>query len=140
MQQQRPKTHSVTAIGWRAATLLALAVFTLGLKAMPYRVVSKLMPRAGTRPAAAWRKRQLQSNMAWSARWIPGATCLPQAMAGYLLFAIMGFEARIRIAVERSASGGLSAHATLMSGDHVIVGDSPQYRSFSPMTELKPGQ
>lgn len=117
-----------------------LALFTLGLKIVPYKTLARWMPRSGRSAAEPWRKRRLLRDMRRAARLVPGGTCLPQALTGYLLFALQGMDGRIRIGVTRDENRSFRAHATLMSGEDVVIGGGPEYEGFVTLTELRPGQ
>lgn len=98
------------------------------------------MPSTAVTPAEPWRKRRLLAHMRRAARYIPGATCLPQAMAGYMMLALQGREGRIRIGVARGRDGVFLAHATLVSGADVVIGGGAEYDGFVVLTELRPGR
>ncbi|MBB5746343.1 hypothetical protein GGR13_001947 [Brevundimonas variabilis] len=112
----------------------------MALKVFPYRTIQRYMPRGGLTVAPRWRQVQIFSHVDWASRKVPGATCLPQALTGYLFLALLKLDCRIRIGVAKSAKGGFRAHATLMSGDAIILGDSPDRDEFVTLTELRPGQ
>jgi len=58
------------------------------------------------------------------ARWVPGATCLTQALATQTLLARHGYPAGLRIGVMRDARGRLAAHAWLAWQGAVILGET----------------
>ena len=72
-----------------------------------------------------------------ASRWIPGATCLTQALAGQWLLDRMGFGSVVVIGVRPEDGQRLAAHAWLKSGDRFIVGhlDGDLLR-FSHLTEF----
>ena len=57
-----------------------------------------------------------------SARLVPGATCLTQALAAQYLCAKAGHATRIRVGVTRKDDGGIGAHAWLMDQTRVLIG------------------
>lgn len=116
-----------------------LAAFTIGLKILPYKRLARWMPSTAATPAEPWRKRRLLAHMRRAARYTPGATCLPQAMAGYMMLALQGREGRIRIGVARGRDGVFQAHATLVCGVDVVIGGGADYDGFTVLTELRPG-
>ena len=54
------------------------------------------------------------------------ASCLTQALAGWIMLTRHGTESRVRIGVLSAARHGFKAHAWLESGGRVILGDEEQ--------------
>lgn len=54
------------------------------------------------------------------------ASCLTQALVGWILLTRHGTESRVRIGVSSPAAHGFKAHAWLESGGQVILGDDAQ--------------
>lgn len=127
-------------LGHFVVALAALAFFSAALRIAPYRRLARWLPRAGTRPAEGWRTRRLHRHVTRAARWTPGASCLPQAMTGYLLLAGRGREALIRIGVKHPPGEAFRAHATLVSGGRVLLGGEGDADTFHPLTDLQPGR
>lgn len=128
----------VSRIRWRMTSLVLLIVTALSLKFFSYQTVARYLPKRCNRICPAWRKRQVLADISWAARIVPGAKCLPQALAGYTVITWLGFEARVQIGV-RMSDRNFGAHAVLLSGDDVVLGDGPDWKSFSVLTELRPG-
>jgi len=63
--------------------------------------------------------------MSHAQRVVPGATCLPQALAAEALLKRGGLPADLRIGVMKGASGKLLAHAWVESDGRIVVGDLP---------------
>lgn len=122
------------------AVMGLLAGLTAALRFLPYSQVARWLPRSGLAPAPPWRKRQVSQAVQRAARWVPGATCLPQAMAGYVILSSRGFESRIRVGVLQEDDAPFRAHAVLLSGDDVLVGGGGDADKFVPLTELRPGR
>jgi len=61
-----------------------------------------------------------------TARYIPRATCLVQALAGYILFSKYGYTTSIKIGV-LNENGEFEAHAWLENGNSVVLGESEKY-------------
>lgn len=117
-----------------------LAGLTLALKIMPYNQVARWLPRSGPVPVPPWRKRQISHAVGRAAKWVPGATCLPQAMAGYIMLSRRGFESRIRVGVLQEDGVPFRAHAVLVSGSDVVIGGGGDADKFVLLTELRPGR
>lgn len=133
------KARLVDTANLTVTAVLVIAV-TLALRTVGYRRLQTWLPRSGTEPPGAWRMRRLSRQMERVARWMPGSTCLPQAVAGYVLLAARGFECRIRIGVAGDAATGFRAHATLLSGSHVLIGGGGDWDRFVSLTDLRPGR
>lgn len=56
-------------------------------------------------------------------RYVPKATCLVQALAGYILFSKYGYTASIKIGV-LNENGEFEAHAWLENDNCVVLGES----------------
>ncbi|BDZ71687.1 lasso peptide biosynthesis B2 protein [Methanobacterium petrolearium] len=58
-----------------------------------------------------------------ASRYVPRATCLVQALAGYILFSKYGYHTLIKIGVSNE-DGVFEAHAWLEYGENVVLGES----------------
>jgi transglutaminase superfamily protein len=71
-----------------------------------------------------------------AARYVPGATCLTQALAAQWLFAWFGHPTQLRIGVAKANGKLLRAHAWLESDGRVVVGgeslEQDEYAVLSP--------
>lgn len=54
--------------------------------------------------------------------FVPGATCLTQALSGQYLIARCKFRSVVRIGIERDNHEKMKAHAWLLSGGFVVLG------------------
>lgn len=61
--------------------------------------------------------------VASAARFVPGATCLPQAMAAQALLARRGIGSTIQTGFDRTDAKGVEGHAWLVCEGEVVVGD-----------------
>jgi hypothetical protein len=68
------------------------------------------------------------SRIAWAistvSRYIPGATCLTQALAGEVLLRTYGHQPSFHIGVAKSNSRALEAHAWIEVQGKIILGDA----------------
>jgi hypothetical protein len=66
-------------------------------------------------------------KMSWALKavshYMPGTTCLINALAGYSLLARHGYQGLVKIGVSKSAEGEFEAHAWLEYKDRVIIGE-----------------
>ncbi len=60
-----------------------------------------------------------------ASRYLPGTTCLTQALAGQALLARSGFPARVEIGVAKDDLRRLQAHAWVVCYDQVVLGGQP---------------
>ena len=58
-----------------------------------------------------------------ASRYVPRATCLVQALAGYILFSKYGYNTSIKIGV-LTENGEFEAHAWLEHDEKVVLGES----------------
>lgn len=126
-----------TALALWALSLIA--AIRLGLALMPYRVLARLLPPAGHRKPDGWVKTRTARAMRRASRWLPSATCLPQALAGSVMLALQGYDCQVRIGVAPSQPRSFRAHAWLLCGDDVIVGDGEDLSEFVTITDLRGG-
>lgn len=59
--------------------------------------------------------------------------CLLQAMAASMWLDRIERSYKLNIGVRKNAAGELEAHAWLTSGNHVVTGNLPDLKGFSPM-------
>jgi hypothetical protein len=133
-------------MAWLKSTALMLAAFVLlllvkaGLSLMPYRRLVRFLPPPGKSRPDGWVKTRTARALHRAAHWLPSATCLPQALAGNAMLSLQGYESRIRIGVAASPGRRLRAHAWLLCGDDVLIGDSENLTEFVTMTDLRGGR
>lgn len=115
----------------------ALAFYRVALWLAPYRRVARLLPASRGAPAPSWASRRVRWAIAGAARRVPDATCLPQALAAHALLSLQGYSSLIRIGVRRAEAGDVQAHAWVVSGDTLVVGDDGErLEGFSPLIDL----
>lgn len=128
------------ALTFRALTLAAaglLLILKAALTMASYRRVSRLLPSPAGRPAPGWVKTRTARAIHKASHWIPDATCLPQALAGSVLLSLQGYGSTVRIGVAPAADQPFRAHAWLMCGEDVIVGDGEDLSAFQPLTDIR---
>ena len=115
---------------------LWVVVMRIGLALLPYRALRRF---AGEHPRDADSKADL-SRLPWAiaaaARRIPGASCLPQALAAQAMLSRRAVHSVLRIGVAgRGAESKIKAHAWVECRGEVIVGrleDLTKYSVLSP--------
>lgn len=89
---------------------------------------SRLESRPQSAPPSAIVER-VRTAVTRVSRRIPGSTCLVQAIAGRWMFKYRGFDAKIRIGVDKVAED-FSAHAWLTIGDTIVLGGADAAARF----------
>lgn len=116
-----------------------MAAVRLGLTLLSYRRVRRWLPRgrsASAHPAMCWRTARAVTR---AAALVPGASCLTQAIAVQLILAWRGYASEIQVGVGTSETGGLNAHAWLLSEGRVVIGGSAaELAAYAPLTKLVP--
>ena len=72
-------------------------------------------------------------------RFVPAATCLPQALATHYMLARRGVRSELRIGVAKDERGALQAHAWVEVHGNVVVGALPDLNRFERLPPL-PGE
>ena len=126
-------------LAWRA--LRRVAWVRLALWRWPYaevraRLVALRDTRRGTgsaRAAAGCEPTALAWAVRATARRVPKASCLTQAVALESLLADAGVHAEVRIGVARRADGSFEAHAWVEHGGRILIGGVPGMERFAVM-------
>lgn len=115
----------------------ALIFYRIALWLAPYRRVARLLPPSRGGPAPSWASRRVRWAIDGAARRVPAATCLPQALAAHALLSLQGYASLIRIGVRRGEAGDIRAHAWVVSGDTLVIGDDGErLEGFSHLIDL----
>jgi transglutaminase superfamily protein len=128
--------------GWERCLLgravLVVGITRVALWILPVDVVRRIAARA-VLPAgnpipvdrSAWAVKAVS-------RYVPGATCLTQALAAQALLKSGGHESRVQIGVLRDA-GKFEAHAWVICRDQIVVG-GPEVARYVRLYHLGPGR
>lgn len=107
----------------RAVALLTLT--RIGLRLSSVSRVEAALARLPSAPAAAGASATIE-QVRWAvrraSRFVPRATCLPQALVARSLLERHGFPASVHIGVTRDDGGGLRAHAWTSADGRIVVG------------------
>jgi len=112
---------------------LAVAAVRVGLWLLPLRTLRELLARWSPTTAV---KREGEApsaeRIAWAvegvSRFVPGATCLTQALVAQLLLKRHGIPAYLQIGVAKDPRSRLVAHAWVESRDRVVIGGRGLHR------------
>ncbi|MGH9556977.1 MAG: lasso peptide biosynthesis B2 protein, partial [Terriglobales bacterium] len=107
-----------------------LAWTSLGIRLLPF---SYWRPRLGDAPDCSTTPNRISTHPAEQIAWavgvasgyVPGATCLVQALVAKSMMSRIGFPAQVRIGVRAGEQSRLQAHAWLVLSGQVILGESP---------------
>jgi Transglutaminase-like superfamily len=119
--------------------ILVLVVLTrLALSFLPFPLLRKALDRLKAL-RLRWLARLSRERVTWmvktAARFVPGASCLTQAIATELLCGFCGEAAETCFGVSRQ-DGRLEAHAWVESGGKVILG-APEAGKFTPLVRYR---
>lgn len=120
-------------------SLVLVCRFRLLLLVTTYLKIARLIRLEESHPAT----RQPPILLAWavrqSAKIVPFASCLTQALALQYLLARQGDRSLIRVGVAQEGDGALSAHAWVIKDDHVLIGGGPaELAKYRRIVDLEP--
>lgn len=105
--------------------ILIRVLFVVGVARVTLIVFSTDTARKITAKAAAGASGSLE-QMVWAvsvaSRYLPGATCLTQALAAQALLTESGFPSQVEIGVARDGLRRLQAHAWVVCHGQVVLG------------------
>jgi Transglutaminase-like superfamily len=108
--------------------LFLVAVVRTGLFLLSFRAVKRLTARVVRRRAAIHSAGRCAWAVRASSRYVPGATCLTQALAAQALLAESGHDSRIEIGVTKDEHRRFRAHAWVVCGEEIVIGGAEAYR------------
>jgi hypothetical protein len=116
--------------------LLAVAVVRVAIWLLPFRSVRRLLvPMVASSGAGGETTREVVDRVAGAVNavspYVPGASCLTQALAAQVLLAGRGEACDLRIGVSKRPLG-VKAHAWLESRHGVVIG-GPQPEDLVPL-------
>jgi hypothetical protein len=118
-----------------------LVAMRIGLLLLPFRTVQGMAARAAgkgraRRSNAPATPERIEWAMRAAARYVPGASCLHQALAAQVLMARHGHAARLRIGVARTAGHGVAGHAWVETDTGVVLGGG-DLSCYAPLPALE---
>jgi hypothetical protein len=119
-----------------------LGMITLGLRVRSFQAMQRFSMGTRQKTAGAHHTDQPSADrIAWAvsvaSRYVPAATCLPQALAVRMLLQQQGYPARLHIGVAKGEGGQLEAHAWVESEGRVVVGNSQDLSRYTPLPSLE---
>ena len=109
---------------------LLLGLVRLGLRALSFGTLWRLLTRFSGRPSGSSRAASRQADrITWAVRvaspYVLGVRpCLAQALAAQLLLVRRGFPTLLRVGVTRVGRGPVQAHAWMETDGRVVTGGS----------------
>ena len=138
MPDGRTSLRALSNSRYLAAAWILLVFFRIGLALAPYRLIKRVLPFTQGETAPAWAQARTRWAIGVASRAAFGATCLPQAMATKALLSLQGYSSFIRVGVRKGEGGVIQAHAWVLSGDDIVIGDEGGgLDSFSPLIDLR---
>jgi hypothetical protein len=99
-----------------------VAAVRAGLCVLPFRIVQNLTGKISN----AGKTIHPAGRCVWAvravSRFVPGATCLTQALSAQTLLAQSGHDSRIEIGVAKDAQRRFRAHAWVVCGEEIVIG------------------
>ena len=116
-------------------TFALVAVIRVLLWTVPFRFARRLiLTRAAVSPELM---RIPVKRLSWSvqasAKRIPAASCLTQALALHRILARAGHTADVWIGVAKDSSNGLASHAWIEHEGEILIGDNGELDRYSPI-------
>jgi hypothetical protein len=112
--------------------LLAVGVARASLWILPIKAVRKVVARAAI-GAAGDSVEQLVWAVRVVSRYLPGTTCLPQALCAQALLTHSGFPSQVEIGVAKDELHRFHAHAWVVCQGQVVLGERQGERYNSLM-------
>jgi HAMP domain-containing protein len=130
------KRAFLTAIAMLVGVRIALWAATVEQVESSARRFARRTP--DTRPPTPGSADRVSWAVGSAARFVPGASCLAQAIAAEALLIRAGHPAEIRLGVAKDGRGRIEAHAWVEVSGRVILGDGDlkRYVPLEPRTEI----
>jgi hypothetical protein len=117
----------------------------LGLSLLPFRVLLTLLrswrERHPNRPAVDTKSAQ---RALWGIRvispYVPGATCLTEALAALTLLGRFGQPASLRFGIARQEGGELAAHAWVETEGKIVMGNLLNLSRYAILSTIDNGR
>lgn len=115
-----------------------LAGASLAVRVLPTSAVLRMWSAADShcsKPAAAAASVE---DVSWSvraaARFVPGATCLPQAIVARRMLMSLGYGAEFHLGVQMGGERPFHAHAWVVSEGRIVAGEAAM-AGYTPLRE-----
>jgi hypothetical protein len=134
-QAQHLSARSATEVRRLIYAMLLTAAVRAALYVIPFRILKTLadIPRRAGRSSCDSALAAIAHDVVAAAQFVPGATCLTQALTAQILLRREGFEPTLEIGVARDPSGAFKAHAWVRCEGMIVVGDFTNGPTYVPM-------
>ena len=138
MRRVKSSLHRFIQISNRQRRLLLLGIVTLLITRAALVVAGASAARRAARVGVLGMGHHAVGHLSWAvgaaSRYVPGATCLTQALALEAMLVRTGHRCRVEIGVAKD-EGVLQAHAWVVSGHLIVLGgpDVGRYRSIGSL-------
>lgn len=123
-------------------SMIVLIMVVLGLRVFPWSTLQRLLLKpdirrakytSESRPSAM----QIARTIRTASRFIPKASCLPQALAAQMMLTRRAYPAELQIGVARNEVGQLAAHAWVTSTNGIVIGNIPERDRFVRLSPIE---
>jgi hypothetical protein len=101
---------------------LFVGVMRAGLLLFPLQTVQRIARKIGKRSKGVRPADRIPWAVSAVSRYLPGSTCLTQALAAQALLARSGYVSRVEIGVAKDEERRFEAHAWLVFQEQVVIG------------------
>ncbi len=120
----------------RAGCLLSVTAIVLHL--IPYASVRRWLTGRSPAPGSGGSTaRHTMERIVWSiltvSRFVPGTTCLAQALVGARMLDREGYVAELHLGVAKKAGSSIVAHAWLESAGRIVLGGTSEAQHYTPL-------
>ena len=119
-----------------AHSVWLLARARLALWVLPFQRARRIATSVRRSNGRSGTREQIRWAISVGRRFVPGANCLPQALAAEALLVRNGYPVTLRVGVVKVGRDRLEAHAWVESDGRLVVGDVTQ--GLSTYTPLPP--
>jgi hypothetical protein len=116
--------------------VLLLILVRFALRWLSLSRVQKLVGRAARHSKRVCAAHRIAWAIQTAARFIPGATCLTQALAAQALLTRHGYNPSLTIGVMKDEQRGFEAHAWLTCHEQILVG-GPEVGRYTSLLNLE---
>jgi Transglutaminase-like superfamily len=102
--------------------LFLVSAIRLGLFLFPFRLLQRFAQRRGRKSNTMYSSGEYVWAVRAVSRYVPGATCLTQALAAQRFLTRSGHASHIEIGVKKDEQRRFLAHAWVVSGDQIVIG------------------
>ncbi len=119
---------------------LLLIAIRLGLRVASFHSLQRMLERGAPGREAQATGAEID-RVGWAVRvasyFLPGTTCLPQALAVQALLTRRGSRTRVRIGVAKRGQGQLAAHAWVEDEEQRVIYDPEDRSGYEPLPPLE---